>query len=75
MDGFSASKIEGKMSLRASSTGGLALDKVFVPEENRLPGARKPGCRRFADTIGRCDWKIWLSLRYREEWSDATGKV
>ena len=40
MDGFSASKIEGKMSLRASSTGGLALDKVFVPEENRLPGAR-----------------------------------
>jgi len=39
MDGFSASKIEGKMSLRASSTGGLTLDKVFVPADNRLPGA------------------------------------
>ncbi|MDD9823253.1 MAG: acyl-CoA dehydrogenase [Gammaproteobacteria bacterium] len=40
MDGFSAPRIEGKMSLRASATGGIALDKVFVPEENRLPGAR-----------------------------------
>lgn len=43
MDGFSASKIEGKMSLRASATGSLALDKVFVPEDNRLPGARGLG--------------------------------
>jgi len=40
MDGFSATKIEGKMSLRATSTGGLTLDKVFVPAENRLPGAQ-----------------------------------
>jgi len=39
-DGFSATKIDGKFSLRASATGGLALDKVFVPEDNRLPGAR-----------------------------------
>ena len=34
--GFSASPITGKMSLRASPTGQLVLDKVFVPRENRL---------------------------------------
>jgi len=40
MDGFSTPAIDGKMSLRASKTGSLVLDKVFVPEDNRLPGAR-----------------------------------
>jgi glutaryl-CoA dehydrogenase len=38
-DGFSTPKITGKLSLRASSTGELVLDDVFVPEENMLPGA------------------------------------
>jgi glutaryl-CoA dehydrogenase len=37
MKGLSAPKIEGKFSLRASITGGIAMDEVFVPEENRLP--------------------------------------
>ncbi len=37
MDGFSTPKIEGKMSLRASVTGEIVLDDVFVPEENLLP--------------------------------------
>ncbi|MDO6443452.1 acyl-CoA dehydrogenase [Marinobacter sp. 2_MG-2023] len=35
--GFSTPKIEGKLSLRASITGEIVLDEVFVPEENLLP--------------------------------------
>jgi glutaryl-CoA dehydrogenase len=38
MRGLSAPKIEGKFSLRASATGEIVMDEVFVPEENRLPG-------------------------------------
>jgi glutaryl-CoA dehydrogenase len=38
MPGLSAPKIEGKFSLRASATGEIVMDEVFVPEENRLPG-------------------------------------
>src|SRR5713101_1250197 len=38
MGGLSAPKIEGKFSLRASITGEIVLDDVFVPEENHLPG-------------------------------------
>ncbi len=37
--GFSTPKIEGKLSLRASVTGEIVLDDVFVPEENLLPKA------------------------------------
>ncbi|MGI9310964.1 MAG: acyl-CoA dehydrogenase [bacterium] len=40
VDGFSTPTIEGKMSLRASSTGQLVLDDVLVPEANLLAGAR-----------------------------------
>jgi glutaryl-CoA dehydrogenase len=36
MKGLSAPKIEGKFSLRASITGGIAMDDVFVPSENKL---------------------------------------
>ncbi len=43
MDGLSTPKIEGKMSLRASSTGEVVMDEVFVPEENKLPNARGLG--------------------------------
>ena len=39
MPGLSAPKIEGKFSLRASVTGEIVMENVFVPEENRLPGA------------------------------------
>ncbi len=38
MKGLSAPKIEGKMSLRASITGEIVMDGVFVPEANLLPG-------------------------------------
>ena len=34
MKGLSAPKIEGKLSLRASITGEIVLDEVFVPAEN-----------------------------------------
>lgn len=37
MAGLSAPKIEGKFSLRASSTGEIVMDNVFVPEENIFP--------------------------------------
>jgi glutaryl-CoA dehydrogenase len=40
MAGLSVRKIEGKFSVRASPTGEVAMDDVFVPEENLLPGAR-----------------------------------
>jgi glutaryl-CoA dehydrogenase len=38
MKGFSTPKIEGKFSLRASVTGEIVMQDVFVPEENLLPG-------------------------------------
>ena len=48
MEGFSTPKIEGKFSLRASSTGEIVMQDVFVPEENLLPnveGLKGPfGC-------------------------------
>jgi len=48
MAGLSTPKIEGKFSLRASTTGEIVMDKVFVPEANLLPnvkGLRGPfGC-------------------------------
>ncbi|WP_412477904.1 acyl-CoA dehydrogenase [Azonexus sp. IMCC34839] len=38
MPGLSAPAIQGKVGLRASITGDIVMDEVFVPEENRLPG-------------------------------------
>jgi glutaryl-CoA dehydrogenase len=37
MKGLSAPKIEGKFGLRASITGEIVMDEVFVPAENELP--------------------------------------
>ena len=37
MPGLTAPKIEGKLALRASITGGIVMDNVFVPAENMLP--------------------------------------
>jgi glutaryl-CoA dehydrogenase len=48
MKGLTAPKIEGKMSLRASITGEIVMDDVFVPAENMMPnvsGLKGPfGC-------------------------------
>jgi len=43
MDGFSTPEIQGKMSLRASATGQIVLEDVFVPEDNLLPNAEGLG--------------------------------
>ena len=40
MDGFTTPKIEGKLSLRASITGEIALADVLVPKENLLPNVK-----------------------------------
>lgn len=40
MTGLTAPKIEGKLALRASVTGEIVMDEVFVSEENKLPGAQ-----------------------------------
>ncbi|MSO74090.1 MAG: acyl-CoA dehydrogenase [Alphaproteobacteria bacterium] len=39
MKSLAAPKIEGKFSLRASATGMIQMDEVFVPTENELPNA------------------------------------
>jgi glutaryl-CoA dehydrogenase len=48
MQGLTTPKIEGKFALRASITGEVVMDDVFVPEENLLPnveGLKGPfGC-------------------------------
>ena len=43
MKGLSAPKIEGKFSLRASATGEIVMNEVFVPDENFLPNAKGLG--------------------------------
>ena len=40
MKGLSAPKIEGKMSLRASITGEIVMDDVFVPADHLLPNVQ-----------------------------------
>ncbi|MCH2549562.1 MAG: acyl-CoA dehydrogenase [Alphaproteobacteria bacterium] len=40
MEGLSTSKINGKFSMRASSTGEIFMKDVFVPNENKLPNAK-----------------------------------
>jgi glutaryl-CoA dehydrogenase len=40
MAGLTQPKIEGKFSLRASVTGMIMMQDVFVPESNQLPGVK-----------------------------------
>ncbi|MBV9249066.1 MAG: acyl-CoA dehydrogenase [Acetobacteraceae bacterium] len=40
MEGLTTPKIEGKFSLRASVTGMIMMQDVFVPQENILPGVK-----------------------------------
>ena len=40
MNGLTAPKIEGKLSLRASVTGQIAMDEVEVGESQLLPKAQ-----------------------------------
>ena len=43
MEGLSTPKLRNKLSLRASVTGEVVMDNVFVPDENYLPEARGLG--------------------------------
>jgi glutaryl-CoA dehydrogenase len=40
MEGIETPKIEGKFSLRASTTGQILMDEVLVPAANELPGVK-----------------------------------
>jgi glutaryl-CoA dehydrogenase len=72
MKGLTAPKIEGKFSLRASITGEIVMDDVFVPDENLLPnvkGLKGPfGClnkARFGiswGALGAAEF-CWLAAR------------
>jgi len=72
MKGLSAPKIEGKLALRASITGEIVMEDVFVPEENLLPnvhGLKAPfGCLNNArygiawGTLGAAE-TCWHSAR------------
>ncbi|HJQ62295.1 MAG TPA: acyl-CoA dehydrogenase [Burkholderiales bacterium] len=61
MKGLSTRKIEGKFSVRISPTGEIAMDDVFVPDENLLPnvsGLKGPfGCLNNA-RFGIC-WGVF----------------
>lgn len=77
MEGLSTSKIEGKFSLRASVTGQIAMDDVFVPSENLLPkakGLKGPfGCLNRArygiswGTMGAAEFCWWAARQYTLE--------
>jgi glutaryl-CoA dehydrogenase len=61
MKGLSAPKIEGKFSLRASTTGEIAMDEVEVPDENLLPNAK--GLRGPFGCLNRARYGIaWGSM-------------
>ena len=72
MKGLSAPKISGKMGLRASITGEIVMDEVFVPAENRFPeitGLKGPfTCLNSArygiawGTLGAAEW-CWYAAR------------
>jgi len=56
--GYQARVIEGKVSLRSVWQADITLDDVWVPAENRLPGARsfKDTTRVLATTRSTCAW-------------------
>lgn len=63
MKGLTTPKIEGKFSLRASSTGMIVMDEVEVPEENLLPnvsGLAVSGAKTVR-LCWRCVCGTWLT--------------
>ena len=72
MKGLTAPKISGKMGLRASITGEIVMDEVFVPAENEFPeitGLKGPfTCLNSArygiawGTLGAAEW-CWYAAR------------
>jgi ABC-type transporter MlaC component len=72
MKGLTTPKIEGKLSLRASITGEIVMDDVFVPEENLLPNVglrravRLPQQRALRHRLGRAGRGRVLLARARD---------
>lgn len=74
MKGLSAPKISGKMGLRASITGEIVMDEVFVPDENEFPeitGLKGPfTCLNSArygiawGVLGAAEWCWYASRQY-----------
>ena len=72
MKGLTAPKISGKMGLRASITGEIVMDEVFVPQENEFPeieGLKGPfTCLNSArygiawGALGAAEW-CWYAAR------------
>ena len=60
MDGLSAPKIEGKLSLRTSITGEIVMNGVFVPEGNLLPNIEG-----LVPSVLRCSAAGFLPARIR----------
>jgi glutaryl-CoA dehydrogenase len=61
MEGLIAPKIEGKFSLRASPTGEIILNDVFVPKKNLLPKA--VGLKAVMECLNKARYSIiWGSL-------------
>jgi glutaryl-CoA dehydrogenase len=61
MKGLTAPKIDGKFSLRASTTGMIMMQDVFVPEANMLPKAK--GLRGPFSCLNRARYGIaWGAL-------------
>ncbi len=77
MKGLVTPKIEGKFSLRASCTGEIVMDQVFVPDENMFPdvtGLQGPfGCLNKArygiawGTLGAAEFCWHAARRYTLE--------
>lgn len=61
MKGLSSPKIEGKLSLRASTTGMIVMEDVEVPEENLLP--KSDGIKSAFDCLNNARFGIaWGAL-------------
>lgn len=61
-NGFHVSEIHHKMSLRASITGELSLDQVFVPDSHLLPGT-KDGLKTALNCLNQARFGIaWGAL-------------
>lgn len=72
-EGLATPKIEGKFSLRTTTTGMIMMDGVSVPEGNRLPGAA--GLRGPFNSLNGARYGIsWGSLGAAEAcWHAARG--
>ena len=62
MKGLSAPKIEGKLSLKASTTGMIMMDDVEVPKENMFPEVK--GLKGPFSCLNNARYKIKSFLAY-----------